>query len=63
VQAPKKYAYRTVNTVTGASKTVCKVRAITLNYHASQLVNFAKMKDMILSMDENETLTVRTQNN
>jgi hypothetical protein len=36
-------------------------RGITLNYHASHLVNFEKMKD-ILSMDENETLIVRTQN-
>jgi hypothetical protein len=46
----------------GASKTVCKVKGITLIYHDSKLVNFAKMKDMILSMDENETATVRTQN-
>jgi len=33
-----------------------------LNYSASQLVNFAKMKYMILSMDENETVIVCTQN-
>jgi len=49
---PKNYAYRTINSTTGASKTVCKVRGIILNYMASQLVNFAKMKDMILSMDD-----------
>jgi hypothetical protein len=59
---PKNYAYRTVNTVTAECKTVCKVRGITLNYHDSHLVNFAKMKDMILSMDEKETAIVRTQN-
>jgi len=59
---PKNYAYRTINSTTGESKTVCRVRGITLNYSASQLVNFAKMKDMILSMDENETVIVRTQN-
>ena len=59
---PKNYAYRTMNSTTGERKTVCKVRGITLNYSASQLVNFAKMKDMILSMDENETVIVRTQN-
>jgi len=41
--------------MTGESKRVCRVRGITVNYSASQLVNFAKMKDMILSMDENET--------
>jgi len=29
---------------------------------ASQLVNFAKMKDMILSMDDKETVIVRTKN-
>ena len=51
-----------MNSMTGASKTVCKVRGITLNYLASQLVNFAKMKDMILSMDDNETVIVRTKN-
>ena len=45
---PKNYAYKTHNSATGESKTVCKVRGITLNYNASQLVNFAKMKDVIL---------------
>jgi len=40
----KKYAYRTINSTTGLSKTVCKVRGITLNYSASQVVNFAKMR-------------------
>jgi hypothetical protein len=38
---PKNYAYKTYNSATGESKTVCKVRGITLNYSASQLVNFA----------------------
>jgi hypothetical protein len=32
---PKNYAYRTVNTMTAACKTVCKVRGISLNYSAS----------------------------
>jgi hypothetical protein len=59
---PKNYAYRTVNTVTGECKTVCKVRGITLNYSGSQLVNFAKVKDMILSTNVDETVTVRTNN-
>jgi hypothetical protein len=53
---PKNYAYRTVNPMTGASKTVCKVSRTTLNYHAFQLVSFAKIKVMILSMNENETV-------
>jgi hypothetical protein len=59
---PKNYAFRTVNTVRAECKTVCKVRGMTLNYHASQLVNFAKMKDMILSIDDDEIVTVRTKN-
>ena len=46
---PKNYAYKTYNSSTGESKTVCKVRGITLNYSASQLVNFEKIKEMILS--------------
>jgi hypothetical protein len=59
---PKNNAYKTVNTVTAECKTVCKVRGITLNYHASQLVNFEKMKNMIQSTDVDETVTVRTKN-
>jgi hypothetical protein len=34
------YAYRTVNCSTEESKTVCKVRGITLNYTSSELINF-----------------------
>jgi len=59
---PKIYAYKSINSLTGESKTVCKVRAITLNYNASQLVNFSKMKDKIFTMDENETVIVSTRN-
>ena len=41
------------NTEVGSvEKTVCKVRGITLNYRASQLVNFKVIRDMILSKDE-----------
>jgi hypothetical protein len=42
---PRNYAYKTYNSATGESKTVCKVRGITLNYSASQLVNFQKIKN------------------
>jgi hypothetical protein len=45
---PKNYAYRVVCGGTDASKTVCKVRGITLNYSASLLVNFDVIRDMIL---------------
>jgi len=58
---PKNYAYKKYNSATGNSKTVCKLRGITLNYSASQLVNFAKTKDMILK-DDAETVIVHTKN-
>ena len=45
----------------GAEKTECKVRDITLNYSASQLVNFEKIKAMILGCVEKETIPVHTQ--
>jgi len=60
--APKNYAYKTYNSATGESKTICKVRGITLNYSASQLVNFAKIKDMIFSKKVHETVIVHTKN-
>ena len=44
---PNNYAYKTINSETAEQKTVCKVRGITLNYNASQLVNFDKIKEMI----------------
>jgi len=59
---PKNYEYKTYNSATGESKTVCKVRGITLNYSASQLVNFEKIKDMILNKKDDKTVIVRTEN-
>jgi len=56
---PKNYAYKVVNTSTGSRKTVCKVRGITLNYTASQLVNFDVIKDMILK--RGPVVTVHTE--
>jgi hypothetical protein len=44
------------------AKTVCNVRGITLNYSASQLVNFTKIKEMISSKKDDETVIVRTEN-
>jgi len=52
---PKNYAYKTYNSATGERKTVCKVRGITRNYSASQLVNFEKIKDMIFNKKDDET--------
>jgi hypothetical protein len=59
---PKNYAYKTINSLTDESKTVYEVRGISLNYSVSQLVNFVRMKDMILTADENETVIACTQN-
>jgi hypothetical protein len=61
--SPKNYAYRTTNPATGEGKTTCKVRGVTLNYNASQLVNFDKIKEMILKGDEQEPVTVHTEKN
>jgi hypothetical protein len=41
---PKNYAYKIVNASTSEKKTVCKVRGMTLNYAASQLVNFDSIR-------------------
>jgi len=49
---PKIYAYRVMTGGTGEKKTVCKVRGITLNYNASKLVNFERIKDMILRLGD-----------
>ena len=55
---PKNYAYQTHNTETGKNSTVCKVRGITLNYSASHLVEFERLKQMILRGTETDTVTV-----
>ena len=47
--------------MTGEQQSVCKFRGITLNYNASRLVNFDKIRDMILNRDDRETVTVRTE--
>jgi len=43
----KNYAYQTHNTEIGAEATLYKVRGITLNYSASQLVKFERLKQII----------------
>ena len=39
---------------------MCKVRCITLNYGASQLVNFESIKHIIMRGTETDTVTVHT---
>jgi hypothetical protein len=46
--------------VTEEVKKVCKVRGITLNYKASQLVNFDTIKNLVLNGRSHSTVTVRT---
>ena len=43
---PKNYAYKLCNSMNGEVKRVCKVRGITLNYNASQLVHLDTIKDL-----------------
>ena len=47
--------------MTDEQTTVCKVRGITLIYKASQLINFEKIREMILNKDDKETVTVRSE--
>ena len=56
-RGPENYAYKSVDSVTGEEKTVCKVRGIT-NYSTSQLVNFESIIRMILIGVGGETDTV-----
>ena len=51
---PKNYASRIVDTVAGKRETICKVRGITLNYSASQTVNFDVIKALELRGDDTE---------
>jgi hypothetical protein len=50
-----------VDPVTGNREKVCKVRGITLNYSASQTVNFDVMKAMILRREGTEKVTVHSE--
>ena len=45
---PKNYAYKVMKP-DGSTKTVCKVKGITLNYTTSQIVNFETIWDMVLN--------------
>ncbi|XP_054708018.1 uncharacterized protein LOC129228287 [Uloborus diversus] len=50
---PKNYAY-----VTKQGKTCCKVRGFTLNFRNSQKLNFDSMRNLVCSMDENESISL-----
>jgi hypothetical protein len=59
---PKNYAYRVINStdITKQPKNVCKVMCVTLNYSASQLVNFEVIRAMILNGRAGDVVTVHT---
>lgn len=49
---PKNYAYKVFSTKNQREEIVCKVKGISLNYAASQLINFESIKEMILTPSE-----------
>jgi len=57
----KTYTYKTANVRTQETKTVCKVRGITINYATAQVVNFKSMWDLILGADDKEAITFHTE--
>ena len=61
---PKNYAYRIIDTKDNVKqwKTLCKVRGITLNYTASQLVSFNVIRDKILHHESDRVVIVHTEN-
>jgi hypothetical protein len=59
---PKNYAYK-VASGTDVTKTVCKVRGITLNYSASTMVNFDVIRKMVLKGGPRDVVTVHTDKN
>ena len=48
---PKNYAFMVFCTATGKCTSKCKVKAITLNYNNSEVVNFTSLRSMILEDD------------
>jgi len=58
---PKNYAYKIMD-IKNVSKTLCKGRGITLNYNASQLVNFDVIRDMILNREPARIVNLHTEN-
>lgn len=49
---PKNYAYKVFSTKNQREEIVCKVKGISLNYAASQLINFERIKEMVLTPSE-----------
>jgi hypothetical protein len=56
---PKNYTFKIVN-VRHRKRRLCKLRGITPNHSAAQLVNFDSIRDMILGTEARDVITVRT---
>ncbi|KAJ8914447.1 hypothetical protein NQ315_011388 [Exocentrus adspersus] len=48
---PKNYAFKVFSTSSQTEEIVCKVKGISLNYDASQVINFDTIRSMVLSND------------
>lgn len=46
---PKNYAYKVFSTKKQTEEVMCKVKGISLNYAASQLINFDSIRNMVLN--------------
>jgi len=57
----KNHAYKVIDNVTVRATTVCKVRGITPNYSAKQLVNFDVIRDMVLETGAEPTVTLHAE--
>ncbi|CAH1115486.1 unnamed protein product [Psylliodes chrysocephalus] len=56
---PKLYAYRVYSTAKNKTLDLIKVKGITLNYNTSELVNFEKLRDMVLNEAPNEYISTK----
>ena len=59
--ANKNNGYRIVDPVTGNREKICKVRGISLNYSASQTVNFDVMNALVLRGENTEKVIVHIE--
>ncbi|XP_031338143.1 uncharacterized protein LOC116167047 [Photinus pyralis] len=58
---PKNYAYKAWSSSKQCDVTVCKVKGISLTYKTSQLINFDKIRDMVLEKEETEPILVSSK--
>ncbi|XP_030757090.1 uncharacterized protein LOC115882961 [Sitophilus oryzae] len=55
---PKNYTYKVYSPKTGEYSITCKVKGLSLNYNASQTVNFETIKSMVLTEEEPEPVPI-----